>query len=295
MQSKNAEIEYLKAQLKKKEDENKALKEDKARILKEQMATLNKIKKQAADGNPEGTFRIEDLDKVVFDAFNNDLTQRLDFMAKMIDWQRFSEVAQGSGEPDPYNPEVQDGELASEHFTYRKSRLNLLMDKVYFPTIDAQEHLEMYRPSDFAIKLEHEKYHDMLLVELITLQNVLQQLGYDASLSTPGQHAVDCKVSEHDRMIIGGLMKRLLNQIPVRQKGEKFTVKDFNAKMSNLYLLLRQRTSIKNAFEMSLDIKTQKQIEDIDTVCERILSCILDYDDYCRAKEEEARHKNEMP
>ena len=80
------------------------------------------------------------------------------------------------------NPEVQDGELAGEHFTYRKSRLNILMDKVYFPTIDAQEHLTMYRPADFAIKLEHEKYHDMILIELVTLQNVLKQLGYDASL-----------------------------------------------------------------------------------------------------------------
>ena len=96
-------------------------------------------------------------------------------------------------------------------------------------------------------------------------------------------------------MILGGLMKRLLNQIPVRQKGEKYTIKDFNSKMSNLYLILRQRTSIKNAFELSLDIRTQKCQEDIDTICERILSCILDFDEYCRSKEEEARHKNEMP
>ena len=65
--------------------------------------------------------------------------------------------------------------------------------------------------------------------------------------------------------------------------------------MSNLYLLLRQRCSIKNAFEISLDIRTQKAQDDIDTICERILSCIMDYDDFCKAKEEEARHKNEMP
>lgn len=37
------EVEYLRVQLQKKEEENKALKEDKARILKEQMASLNKI------------------------------------------------------------------------------------------------------------------------------------------------------------------------------------------------------------------------------------------------------------
>lgn len=65
--------------------------------------------------------------------------------------------------------------------------------------------------------------------------------------------------------------------------------------MSNLYLLLRQRTSIKNAYEISLDIRTQKAQEDIDIICERILSCILDYDEFCKLKEEEARHKNEMP
>merc|ERR1719498_1972595 len=90
-------------------------------------------------------------------------------------------------------------------------------------------------------------------------------------------------------------MKRLLNQIPVRIKGEKHISRDFQAKMSNLYLLLRQRCSIKNAFEVSLDIRTQKAQDDIDSICERILSCIMDYDDFCQLKEEEAKHKNEMP
>lgn len=263
--------------------------------MADQMQSQNKVSSKVS-ASSDGTFRIEDLDHVIYDAFNNDLARRMDFIAKILDWQRFGAVARGLAEAEPYNPDVQDGELAQEHFTFRKSKLNLLMDRVYFPTVDAQEHLELYRPSDFAIKLEHEKYHDMILVELITLQNLLKQLGYDALISTPGQHAyTECRVTEHDRMIIGGLMKRLLNMIPVRQKGEKYTVKDFNSKMSNLYLLLRQRTSIKNAFELSLEIQTQKAQEDIDTICERILSCILDYDDYCRAKEEEARHKNEMP
>jgi len=169
------------------------------------------------------------------------------------------------------------------------------MDKVYFPTIDAHEHLEMYTTADFAIKLEHEKYQDMILVELITLQHTMKMLGYDAGLSTPGKQGKDCLINEHDRMIIGGLMKRLLNQIPVRIKGESHTVRDFQAKMSNLYLLLRQRCSIKNAFEVSLDIRTQKAQDDIDGICERILSCIMDYDDFCQLKEEEAKHKNEMP
>lgn len=153
----------------------------------------------------------------------------------------------------------------------------------------------MYTASDFAIKLEHEKYQDMILVELITLQHSLKLLGFDASIVNADDEKNKCQLSEHDRMILGGLMKRLLNQIPVRVKGEKYYVDDFQNKMSNLYLLLKQRTSIKNAFEVSLDIKTQKAQDDIDKICERILSCIMDYDDFCRAKEEEAKHKNEMP
>lgn len=192
LQAKDTEIVQLKAQLKKKEEENKALKEDKARILKEQMATLNKISSQAAGDRPDGQFRLEDLDRVIHDAFNNDLKKRLDFIGRILDWQRFGEVAQGAAEAEYFDPEVQDGELASEHFTFRKSNLNHLMDRVYFPTIDAQEHLEMYTTSDFAIKLEHEKYHDMILVELITLQHVLKQLGYDASIGTPGASIKDC-------------------------------------------------------------------------------------------------------
>jgi hypothetical protein len=50
----------------------------------------------------------------------------------------------------------------------------------------------MYTTNDFAIKLEHEKYQDMILVELITLQHTMKLLGYDAGLSTPGIQGKDC-------------------------------------------------------------------------------------------------------
>jgi len=87
METKDAEIAFLKAQLKKSEDENRAVKEDKARILKEQMATLNRIAAQpAGDRQDASTFRLEDLDKVIFESFNNDLKKRLDFVSKVLDW-----------------------------------------------------------------------------------------------------------------------------------------------------------------------------------------------------------------
>lgn len=95
--AKDQEIEKLKSQLKMKNDEISALKEDKARILKEQMGTLNKISNQAIGGRPDGQFRIEDLDRVIFETFNQDLKKRLDFIGKILDWQRFGEMAQGAG------------------------------------------------------------------------------------------------------------------------------------------------------------------------------------------------------
>ena len=60
--------------------------------------------------------------------------------------------------------------------------------------------------------VEHEKLHDTLLVELMTIQHMLQELGcYD----TPGGKKNQI-LTEQQRMIVGGLMKRLLNQIPAK-------------------------------------------------------------------------------
>ena len=42
----------------------------------------------------------------------------MDFVGKVLDWQRFGEVAQGRAEAESFDPEVQDGELAGEHFTF---------------------------------------------------------------------------------------------------------------------------------------------------------------------------------
>ena len=90
-------------------------------------------------------------------------------------------------------------------------------------------------------------------------------------------------------------MKRLLNQIPVKIKGTNKSNHDFNAKMSNLYLLLRKRVSMKEVFEVSMNVNMKTATDEIDIITERILSLIMDYDDYCATKEEEMAHKNEMP
>ena len=70
------------------------------------MGTLNKISSQASGERPDGQFRLEDLDNVIFETFNNDLKKRLDFIGKILDWQRYGEVARGSAEAEYFDPEV---------------------------------------------------------------------------------------------------------------------------------------------------------------------------------------------
>ena len=53
MKAKDAEIAYLEATLRKKEEENQKLKKDIERVLQDQMQTLEKIK-DADSGQPQG-------------------------------------------------------------------------------------------------------------------------------------------------------------------------------------------------------------------------------------------------
>lgn len=70
------------------------------------MAQLNKISSQAAGGPIEGQFRLEDLDQVIFDTFNKDLKKRLDFVGRILDWEKFADQVQGIAQADDFNPEV---------------------------------------------------------------------------------------------------------------------------------------------------------------------------------------------
>lgn len=67
--------------------------------------------------------------------------------------------------------------MAGEHFSATRSELSELMERAYFPLIDSQEHEELFSREDDAIKKEHEKLHDTLLVELMTIQHMLHGLG----------------------------------------------------------------------------------------------------------------------
>lgn len=107
---------------------------------------------------------------------------------------------------------ISDGELAQEHFAATKSELQILMNNVYFPVINCQEHMAtgVFESSEeFAIKMEAEKIHDTILVEIITLANLLKVLGCEQSPG--GKVTFHQKISEMQKNVIAGLMQRLLN------------------------------------------------------------------------------------
>ena len=83
-------------------------------------------------------------------------------------------------------------------------------------------------------------------------------------------------------------MKRLLNQLPAKIPNTEIRSNDFQVKISNVYLLLQKRVSMKKIFEVSMDISMRKTYEDINQMTERIMTMILDYDDFCEEQESNA-------
>lgn len=50
------------------------------------------------------------------------------------------------------------------------------MEDTYFPCVDIHEHVDMYNRLDYAIKLQHEKLQDTLIIELAALTQVMHGL-----------------------------------------------------------------------------------------------------------------------
>ena len=50
-------------------------------------------------------------------------------------------------------------------------------------------------------------------------------------------------------------------------------------------MLLKKRVSMKNVFEVSLNVNMQRAHDEVDVITERILSLIMDYDSYCEEQE----------
>ena len=89
-------------------------------------------------------------------------------------------------------------------------------------------------------------------------------------------------------MVISGLIKRLFNQLPVKIEGQERS-DDFQAKITNLYLLLQKRIFMKNIFKTTLEIDMTSAQNNIDSCVEQILTNILAYEDFCMEQEHQVR------
>lgn len=186
--------------------------------------------------------------------------------------------------------------MVHEHFNANKSKLAGIMENAYFPVIDCHEHDNLYERLDVAIKMEHDKLQDKILVEMVTLQQICDALGLvgndsevaGETYTSEKKFAEEHKIGDPQKFIIGGLMKRLLNQLPAKIPNTEIRSNDFQVKISNVYLLLQKRVSMKKIFEVSMDVSMRKTYEDINYITEKIMTLILDYDDFCEAQEAKA-------
>jgi len=74
------------------------------------------------------------------------------------------------------NPNLVDEANAREHFAFNKSTLQETLEDVYFPLISPQEHDELYSRGDMAIKVQHSKLIDTIIIELTALTQILHGL-----------------------------------------------------------------------------------------------------------------------
>lgn len=145
------------------------------------------------------------------------------------------------------NHQLHEETNAKQHFAAQKSSLHEILEDVYFPVIDPQEHENMYSRFDMAVKQQHSKFVDTLVIELMALTQVLYGLndsnepaethmedkfGNKVKPETAadsknahakakkGEYFVRPNISDNQRMIIAGLMKRLVGQIPIKMAGQ---------------------------------------------------------------------------
>ena len=105
---------------------------------------------------------------------------------------------------------------------------------------------------EFAIKMEAEKIHDTILIEIVTLGHILKLLGCE---ETPGgKKTFHQKISETQKNIVSGLMSRLLNQLPAFELDSEVRTDDFQLKVTNFYMMLEKRLHMKRIFKDVLSI-----------------------------------------
>lgn len=111
------------------------------------------------------------------------------------------------------------------------------MSKVYYPVITCKEHQGKHTKEDWAISNECEKFHDQILIQIVTISQLMQQLGCEVGKSKT--YRKEMQITEQQKMVMGGLLERLLSQLPAySMDNDCVRSEDFSLKIATLYLEL---------------------------------------------------------
>lgn len=161
------------------------------------------------------------------------------------------------------------------------------MERVYFPTIEAFECNKESGNDNEDVKVNKnlESMHDMIIIELVTLMQMLEN--YD-----------DDDKADFLRQVTGRLMKRLINQIPAyspKDKGTKQHSNKLSVQLWNLERLLKEQGQRKMTFEKSrvYDFdQNEGKLHNVSEICTKIGEYILDRDVYVKIQKQKAEEQN---
>jgi len=96
-------------------------------------------------------------------------------------------------------------------------------------------------------------------------------------------------------MVITGLMKRLIAQIPINQAGHKANSrsKDFGVQVANYMICLKKRLSIRPQFKASLAVDSSAIDDKCGHLVDLFIEHVMEYDAHCEHEENEVERRKE--
>lgn len=98
-------------------------------------------------------------------------------------------------------------------------------------------------------------------------------------------------------MILAGMMKRLIGQIPIKMLGQqKVTVgkcKDFGTAVGNLSVLVKKRTSLRDIYGTTLSVDMSPAQSRAQNLIDSLMNLVLDYDSFCEIEEKQVDERKE--
>ena len=201
---------------------------------------------------------MSDFEKCAFKFLNEDLEYRLKFIYLIQDWNRYGEyISSLENQKDSdihtldslrngfflQEPTIEfESELcqsksypeSSQKDEQSKRKMMFgIMESVYFPVIDICEHKRPEKMNKL-IETYRKSFNRTILHDLLTIDSVIKKTEKD--------------LNESQKMTLGRVMNRLVNQIPVLDPDTNENSKDPELQMQNLFYLIKNMESKSDHF-----------------------------------------------